>query len=429
MTIDEPGPPERPRFYGLTHNLWRMALVVGLAQFSMSFWTWEFSVFLEFDLSTAFGIVLEKWEIGATLSAGTFATVVGYIVSGTVSDMLGRKNTMAVALVPVSIGLVGLRMIPLWPHIIFEYALIQFGWAFVIIVSSAIAADEITTLGGLDSAKIFNVVLLPALVVDGLSPILASYLLERGFTASDLHIIAAVGAFIAVIAIFAFIRESLGKQTIEKARSGPIITFRGLGQNFWKFTLGMLAFIIFFNSASPYIGNLVVGEWEGVSIEMYGYAWSGFSLTSALLLSVAGGLADRGLKRAMILVLLSNSALLFAFGVSSGVAALWIYNIAWALPISLWIGTEKTLVVQGVGEEMKGRALGTYNFVLSAGGLVAFNLGAFLWQLWGSLRSVFVFAAVASLISVAIVAIALRSMSPIENGTTRGEEVSLGIDE
>jgi MFS family permease len=403
-----------------------MALVVGLAQFSMSFWAWQFAIFLEFDLASTFGVFLERWEIGFVFSVGTGATILGYVLSGTIADLIGRKNTMVMAFVPMAIGLVGLRFYPTWPVIILEYALVQFGWAFVIIVSSAIAADEIAVTAGRNSARIFNVVLLPAFLVDGLSPIAASILLDLGYKYSDLHLVAGAGAIIALIASVAFIGESLLPQVIEEARSGPVIAFSGLGKDFWRFALAMAGYIVIYRAAVAYLGNLVVGEWGDISTQMYGYAWSGFSLTSAALLSKAGDWADRNLRVAMVVTLIGNSLLILAFSVASGIIALWVLNISWALPIALWIGAEKTLVVRETGKEMKGRALGTYNFVISVGGLIAYTLGAYLWEIWGSLRMVYLFSGGLSFVMIVMVALALWSSR--STNTDEGE-VNLGPSE
>lgn len=403
-----------------------MALVVGIAQFSMSFWTWQFSIFLEFDLSSTFGVILQRWEIGFVFSLGTAATILGYIVSGTIADLIGRRSTMVMAFLPMAIGLIGLRFYPLWPIILLEYSLVQFGWAFVIIVSSAIAADEIAGTAGRNSARIFNVVLLPAFLVDGLSPIAASVLLDLGYNASDLHLIAGLGAIVALLATLAFVGESLGPSIREEARSGPFITVRGLGKDFWKFALAMAGYTIIYRAAVAYLGNLVVGEWGNISAQMYGYAWSGFSLTSAVLLSKAGNWADKNLKAAMIVTLIGNSLLVCAFSMASGILTLWALNISWALPIALWIGTEKTLVVRGAGKEMKGRALGTYNFVIAVGGIFAYTIGAYLWDIWSNLRSVFLFSGIFSFVMIFILAIALRTSG---DTITEEPETTLGTTE
>ncbi len=37
----------RPSRLGLSPNLWRLAAVIAIAQFSTSLWKWEFGIFLE----------------------------------------------------------------------------------------------------------------------------------------------------------------------------------------------------------------------------------------------------------------------------------------------------------------------------------------------------------------------------------------------
>lgn len=113
---------EKPRIrFGLSGNLWRVAIVTGIAQFSVSIWTWHFGIFLA-------GVV-ERWQIGLTFSVGTFAMILGYTASGTISDFIGRKNAMTFSFIPIALGLLALRFFPVWPFILVEYALVQFGWA------------------------------------------------------------------------------------------------------------------------------------------------------------------------------------------------------------------------------------------------------------------------------------------------------------
>ncbi|MFX1485305.1 MAG: hypothetical protein ACFFCP_19195, partial [Promethearchaeota archaeon] len=151
--------------FGLSGNLWRVAVVTGIAQFSMSTWAWHFGIFLA-------GVV-ERWQIGLTFSIGTLALILGYAASGTISDFIGRKNALTFSFIPIALGLFTLRFAPIWPFILLEYALIQFGWAFVIVICRAMPADEMAIKGGFSSARTFLMVLLPALLVDGASPILA----------------------------------------------------------------------------------------------------------------------------------------------------------------------------------------------------------------------------------------------------------------
>lgn len=389
---------------GLNMNLWRLALVTGLAQFSMSLWGWEFSIFLEFD------VLLAKWQIGMAFSIGTLAMILGYMASGIISDFIGRKNTMAISFIPMALGLLGMWINPTWPFVALEYGLNQFGWASILVITAAIPADEIVADGGTHSARTFAMVLLPAFVVDGLSPILAGIMLDSGYSASHLHLIAAIGSVVALIATIAFVRESLAKDVIKEARRGPIITIRGLGKDFWKFVFGISGFIFFLRSAVPYLGNLVVGEWD-ISPAFYGYAWSFYSIATAIILYSAGTLADKNVKVAQLFALLGNALLVLAFALVEGFLYLVAFNTLWSLPVALWIGAENTIVAGSVSVEKKGRALGTYRYALSIIGLFAFSFGAYMWELSGSLKSLYYFVGIECLLFTVIMAVALYSIN------------------
>lgn len=391
------------KILGLNMNLWRLALVTGIAQFAMSLWAWEFSIFLEYEV----GVL--RWQIGTVLSIGTLAMIIGFMASGIIADLIGRKNTMVISFIPMAIGLLGMWLNPTWPLIAIEYGIAQFGWASIIVITTAIPADEIAAEGGSNSARTFTMVLLPAFVVDGLSPILAGLMLENGYSASHLHLIASIGAVIALVATLAFVRESLGEDVIKKARKGPVITFRGFGNNFWKFVIGIAGFVFFMRASVPYLGNLVVGEW-GISAAYYGYAWAAFSITSAILLYFAGTLADRNVKAAIVVALVGNAIIIIAFSIFQGFWVLVGLNIMWALPIGLWIGAENTIIAGSVPEEMKGRALGTYRYATSMIGFFAFSFGAYIWEISNSLSVLFGLAGIATLVFAFLMIPAVKSI-------------------
>ncbi|MHA2140717.1 MAG: MFS transporter [Candidatus Thorarchaeota archaeon] len=389
-------------FLGLSKSLWRLAIVIGVAQFSISVWNWEFSIFIE--------TFLEPWQMGLLFSISTVASLLGYFLSGAIADLIGRKRTMAFSFIPISIGLLSMANYPAWPAISLEYALIMFGWSFLIIMSRAIPADEIEKKGGHNAARIFTMILMPAFLVDGLSPALGATLLGAGFVTRDLLLLATLGAILAFFATIFFIRESLGGEIIRRAKRGPIISFRRLGMNFWKLAAGMIGFIFFFNAALTYYGNLVVGEW-GLSEAWFGYAWSGFSLTTVLLMHTISGFVDRHLKKALLFAVIANGIMIGVFSFSGGVWTLLLLNIVWAIPVVMWIGSERTLVVQDVDEENKGRALGTYQFIISSTNLFSSPFGALIWTITGSLRNLWAIASVGGLMSTLVLGGALKSMT------------------
>ena len=388
--------------FGLSRNLRRLALVTGIAQFSMSVWVWQFGIFLEASVN-------QLWQIGLTFSVGTLATIIGYGLSGTIADYFGRKNAMIFGFIPMSLGLFALRFFPHWPLIPFEYATVQIGWAFIIIMTSAIPADEIAKSSGVNAVRTFNMVLLPAFLVDGMSPIVAGVLLEIGYRAGDLHLLAAVGALVAMLATQQGVKESLGKEMVERARLGSIITLRGLGRNFWIFTAGMFGYTLVMNFSFPYMGNLVVNEW-GINQSIYAYAWSAWSFTCVLLMYGVGSATDRNIRIALIAGTYSTAVIVGLFAYGTTVLDLVIVNILLAAPIVIWSGAEKTLAVNGVRNEMKGRALGTYQFMMSSTRLVGSFVGALLWEYFGSLRFVYSLSCVVGMMLVVVLTYALMKL-------------------
>lgn len=389
------------RIAGLPLNLWRLAIVIGIAQFSMSIWTWQFGIFI--------AEIVEPWQMGLTFSLGTAAAIIGLPASGIVADMIGRRRTFAVALIPMSVGLICQYILPIWPLIPIFYGVISFGWSFVIITARAAPADQLVEDAGKDSAKVFTMMLFPALAVDGISPMLAAIMLSLGFEARFLLLIGGIGAVIAFISVFLFVRETLREDIQLAARKGPTLNFRQFGTNFWKLAAGLLVHYFAFNLAFPYLGNLAVDEWN-ISSSLYGFTWSASSLTTAGLILLIGGLADKKLKLGLITALLGNSVIMLLLYSQTGFISLLLIMILWSVPLVLWIGAENSLIVEGVSEEMKGRAMSTFRVMMTSSGLIAANVGAWIWSTTNSLRFLWLIAGIVSVVSLLTVAVALKSI-------------------
>jgi MFS family permease len=106
-------------FWGLSSNLWKVAFVSGISQFSISLWNWEFSIFLN--------EIMQPWQMGLVFSTCTFAGVLGYMISGTIADYMGRKWTMATALIPTFLGLITLSYTSIWPLLLVQFGLVWYG--------------------------------------------------------------------------------------------------------------------------------------------------------------------------------------------------------------------------------------------------------------------------------------------------------------
>ncbi|MHA2271798.1 MAG: hypothetical protein ACXACI_08035 [Candidatus Hodarchaeales archaeon] len=93
-------------FLGLTPDLWSLAIVLAIAQFSIGLWKWQYGIYLE--------TTIEPWQMGLTISVGMFAALIGNFFSGTIADFIRRKRTLASAFIPITIGLILLSVFPVW---------------------------------------------------------------------------------------------------------------------------------------------------------------------------------------------------------------------------------------------------------------------------------------------------------------------------
>ena len=394
--IEETIDSKRERF-GLSPRLWRLAIVTGIAQFSISIWSWQFSIYA--------ASIVEEWQLGLIFSGGTLLTLVGYILAGTISDMFGRRATMVFAFIPLCAGLLLLYLFPLWPLFLPSYALTMFGWSFILIISRAVPADEIDE-NSKDSVRKFGMVIMPAFLIDGLSPLIGAYLLNSGFDQRGFLLLGFFGGVLAAIAAFAIIQESLAHDAKEKARAGPLIAIHGLGKKFWIFTFVMMGFYFFFNAALPFYGNLAVDEW-GLDTATFGLTWTAFSLTSSLFMYKITGIADRNVKAALIISLIANAVIMLIIGLGEGIVLMFILNIIWALFVAVWIGAERSVIIEGVSNEMKGRAMGTYSMVASSTSIFAVNFGTWIWTSYGGLRSLWIISSLLEIVFIILIGVIL----------------------
>ncbi|MCF2137943.1 MAG: MFS transporter [Candidatus Thorarchaeota archaeon] len=391
--------PRSDTVLGLNSRLWRLAFVLGIAQFSASLWLWQFSIHLE--------TIIVPWQMGVTFTAGTVAILVASPVSGFVSDRLGRKVTLISAFIPILLGLALLYALPLWPHVVIAFGLIRLGWGIIMIISRAIPADEISLSASTDSIRIFAMVLVPTYIFDGMGPLLGGYILTTGGVPTTLYLIAFFVALLAMIATMVFVSESLSSGAKDKAKTEGLRSFAKLGRPFWLLVAGTVGIAFFFRMTMPYFGNLCVGEW-GIDEGVYAISWSAYSFTSALLSYTISGFADRNKTGAFLFAIAGNAVIMGLLAIGSGAWMLVLINILWAAPLVLWMSAESSLVIEGIPEHRHGSALGTYRVVMMIAGLVAANIGAYIWEVTGSLRTLYVFATVATVLCTLLLAVLLK---------------------
>jgi len=389
----------RPGRLGLSPNLWRLAAVIAIAQFSTALWKWEFSIFLERFLA--------PWQIGLVFSIATFTGLIGSVGSGYIADFIGRKWTISIGFLPIIIGLMTMSIFPIWPFVAVQYGLVWFGMSTTRLMARAIPADEIAADDGANPARRLMMVMMPLWFVDALGPTVGAFLLSIGYQSGNLHFIGSLCAVITFLSSIILLRESLGSEVIKKARAGPKISLRKFGRSFWLLAFGMIGFVFSWASSIPFVGNLSVGPW-GVDTVTYGLTWSLFSLTSALFMYPGSLLADRNLKATLFAGVFGNALILIWFSLGRGAFWLYIINFAWAIPFVLWTGSVKSIIVLVVSEEVKGRALGTYDLLMGFVMMTAQFTGASIWEISGSLRVVYGVAGVIAMATAILLSILLR---------------------
>jgi predicted MFS family arabinose efflux permease len=392
-------------FLGLSKNLWRLAAVIGISQLSVSLWKWEFGIFLE--------RFLEPWQMGVVFSVGTFAGLIASLFSGYIADFIGRRWTIALGFLPVTFGLATMSFIPIWPYIAIQYALVWFGMSTARLMSRAIPADEIASDDGHNPARRLMMVMMPLWFLDALGPFLGSILLSAGYQSSNLHSLGAIISIVTFVSALVLIKESLGSEIRKKARSGPKISVRQLGRDYWLLALGMIGFSFSWSLSIQYLGNLCVGPWN-VDAITYGLTWSLFSLTSALIMYPASVITDRNLKGSLIAGVSGNAIIFLWFSIGSGAFMMYLINFIWAIPFVLWIGAERSIIVLVVSEETKGRALGTYDLLMGIVGMLGQLFGAMIWEITDSLRTVWLTAGVGMLLSCVVLFMLLRRIKNIK---------------
>jgi len=400
-TILSSGLSTRRTFLGLNNSLWRVALVAGIAQLSVSIWTWQFSISLD--------SFLFPWQIGIIFAAGALAGLAGYTMSGTLADAIGRKNALLISFIPQLVGLFLLYLIPVWPFIVVAYSLQYFGWSFVVVISRTIPADEISADTSPAATRKITMVLMPAYAVDAMSPIIAIFLLQAEMQMHILLLVGLVAAFAAMILTAVFVQDTYN----------PMITYgqgdtfenplKEIGNPFWKFTLAMVGYYAAYGMAIPYLGILSVNDW-GVSLDFFALSSSVFSIVTVLVMYSLSGIAGRSTKMGLVLSLIANSIIMIAIGLGSGAWLLILLNGFWAGPVIVWTATEGMLVVNGVPPDMKATALGLFSSTTSATGLVSAPLGAFVWTISGSLRFLWILSGVLAVMFAILTWFALKKV-------------------
>jgi MFS family permease len=110
-----------------------------------------------------------------------------------------------------------------------------------------------------------------------------------------------------------------------------------------------------------------------------------FNITYTLGSWPAGWISDRFSRRGIAAAgYLIYAAVYFMFGRAPSTLAIWITMAVYGLYYALTQPVLKALVVETVGQEVRGRALGVYAFVTSVATLAASLITGQLWKHYGA---------------------------------------------
>ena len=220
--------------------------------------------------------------------------------------------------------------------------------------------------------------------------------------------VAAIPALASVLVIILFVQERKRKRC---AITGTFLRdMKGLGRGFWLLMVVVMAFYIAEVNQAFF---LLKGEEGGLSITSVLLLYLLFNISFALPATVFGGLSDRFGRKPVI------TASFAVFAVTCAVMAvadgLWMLVLGFAMFGIYKASSEgvfKAYVVDSVGKEMRGSALGAFHtgagLVMLPGGIIA----GLLWDSVGS-HATFLFGAAMAFVSIVLLAVVAPREKPL----------------
>src|SRR5271166_3242996 len=221
-------------------------------------------------------------------------------------------------------------------------------------------------------------------------PLLALFLLARYGIRSVFWAAAVPGALSVLAAIFG-IREKRTPPEPQKAKpaeAAPSSTaIQSLPRSFYLVLFAVTLFSLG-NSSDMFL--VMRAQNVGISVRLAPLLGLVFNVTYTLGSWPAGWFSDRfsrrGFSRRWIAAAgyLIFAGVYFVFGRAPSTLAIWITMAVYGLYYALTQPVLKAMVVESVGQDVRGRALGVYFFVTSVATLAASLITGELWKLYGA---------------------------------------------
>jgi MFS family permease len=218
-------------------------------------------------------------------------------------------------------------------------------------------------------------------------PLAALFLLARFGIRSVFWAAAVPGALCVLVALFG-IRETKrssvedGNPKTAKTVSTPTSPSAALPGSFYTVLIAVTLFSVG-NSSDMFL--VMRAQNVGIPVALAPLLGLIFNITYTLGSWPAGWISDHFSRRWMAAAgYLIFAAVYFVFGKAPSTLAIWITMAVYGLYYALTQPVLKALVVETVGKEVRGRALGVYFFVTSVATLAASLIAGELWKHYGA---------------------------------------------
>ena len=215
-------------------------------------------------------------------------------------------------------------------------------------------------------------------------PLLALVLLGRFGIRSVFWAAAVPGLLCVVVAVFG-IRETVRRANRKKSDERPLASLFAGPKLPGSFYFVFVAVTLFSLGNSSDMFLVMRAQDIGIPIKLAPVLGLVFNLTYTLGSWPAGWFSDRFSRRWIAASgYLIFAAVYFVFGRAPSAMAIWISMAVYGLYNALTQPVLKALVVEAVGEDVRGRALGVYFFATSVASLAASLIAGELWKHYGA---------------------------------------------
>ncbi len=216
-------------------------------------------------------------------------------------------------------------------------------------------------------------------------------------------LVSAIPGTLAILVVLFAVRE---KRTPRPEGTRQVLRLRNLGRPFVLFAAVSFVFALG-NSSDAML--ILRSQDVGAAPALIPLMYFAFNIVAAALAAPFGALSDRiGRKRLLVIGFILYAAVYAGFAIAEAPIHAWLLFLAYGIPYAMTEGMTRAYVVDLVGCDVRGTAVGGYTFIL---GLAALPSSAVAGLLWDTVSHSAPFALSAGLMLIAGTALALTGRS------------------